>query len=363
MNLDTVKNLGVKEEDIMSLLNLYLYKGKDFYYAKVFEKDQGKIVKKNVNKDILALATLFNLDVSEARKKYIIKNGGTGKNKDEQFLINIRNSLYAFVNNYENFEFAAFEITHFVEKLFYKIKEVKPNVFFQKDSKNALFDTKTKVFQRDLLDKMFNAFVDKKDSKKYEITNLIVNFYIDFLNQNIFTSDNDILGLFILYMLLITSGFTVFRYESFFELYNKYQAEFKDGTLCANQNYEDGYSNTTKLTKTLIKIILEAYESLEKYLHEYTYDSKTSKENEIINIIYHLPQEFTKEDVRKQDVFASDSTINRALQSLQVKGVIRSLGTGRSAKWIRVVNDPVYNNTKNTSIFDFDTDENNEDPE
>ena len=73
-NLENVKNFGVKEEDVMKLLNLYQYKGKDVHYVKILEKDQGKIIKKNTNLDILEITKLYNLDISDARKKYIIKN-------------------------------------------------------------------------------------------------------------------------------------------------------------------------------------------------------------------------------------------------------------------------------------------------
>ncbi len=352
-NLENVRNLGVKEEEVMKLLNLYQYKGKDIHYAKLLEKDQDKIIKKNTNIDILELTKFFKLDITDARKKYIIKNGGSGKNKAEQFMINTRNVMYKFVSNYMNFELESHEFVRFVEELFSKIETVKPAVYYTQDSSNVLYTEKKKVFRRNDLDAMLDIFTTKKNSNEYEITNLIANFYIDFVNQNIFTAHNDIIGLFILYMLLIVSGFTVFRYVSFFELFNTHYGEFEDAMKMANANYEDGYSNPIKLNKFLINIVLEAYNKLEDFLHEYSYETRISKENEIIGLIYHLPQEFTKEDIRKANPFVSDSTINRALASLSSENKIRSLGTGRSAKWIRLIEKPTFETTQTTSIFDF----------
>jgi len=352
-NLENVKNLGVKEEDVMKLLNLYQYKGKDIHYVQILEKDQDKIIKKNTNLDILEIIKLYNLDISDARKKYIIKNGGSGKNKSEQFMINTKKVLYKFVSNYMYFELESYEFARFVEELFDKIEVVKPAVYDIQDSSNSLFNKKAKGFKRDDLDKLLNLFCQKKDSKEYEITNLIANFYIDFVNQNIFTAHNDIIGLFILYMLLIVSGFTVFRYISFFELFNAHYEDFKDAMIMANTNYAEGYSNPIKMNKFLVNIVLEAYEKLENFMHEYSYDTKISKENEIIGLIYHLPQEFTKDDIRKASPFVSDSTINRALNSLACENKIRSLGTGRSAKWIRLVEKPTFETKQTTSIFDF----------
>ncbi len=352
-NLENVKNLGVKEEDIVKLLNLYQHKGKDLYYAEILEKNQEKIIKKNMGTEVLEIAKLYKLDITDARKKYIIKNGGSGKNNSEQFLINTRNVITKFLAKYMNFELEAYEFVRLTEELYSKIEAVKPAVIYVSDTSNSLYNSKTKHFKRDDLQTMLELFVRKRDSKEYEVTNLIANFYVDFLNQDIFTAHNDVIGLFVLYTLLIASGFTVFRYISFFELYNKYYDDFKDALIPANANYKEGYSNTLKLDKVLINLILEAYDKLDSFVHEYSYDTKITKGNEIIGLIYNLPQEFTKEDIRKNHPFASDSTINRALNTLASENKIRSLGTGRSAKWLKLVDKPTFENKNVTSIFDF----------
>ena len=44
---------------------------------------------------------------------------------------------------------------------------------------------------------------------------------------------------------------------------------------------------------------------------------------------------FTKEDIRKEYPYVSESTINRALSTLRDQGYIKPLGKGRSAKWTK----------------------------
>ena len=121
-------------------------------------------------------------------------------------------------------------------------------------------------------------------------------------------------------------------------------------------NYEDGYSDTRMLDELIIKILLEAYNNVEEYVNAYSFDTSNSKEENIIGIIYKLPQEFTKEDIRNRDPLSSDSTINRALAKLSKEKKIRSLGFGRSAKWIRIEKDPSYNDLRQISLFEL-TDE------
>ena len=357
MNLENVRNLGVNEEEIMNLLNLYQFKGKDYYYDNILKNDQGTIIKKNTNKEILNLAMLLKLEVSEPRKKYILKNGGEPKNKQERLFLNLKNSLYKFIGNYNDFEFKAYEINNMALETFNNVENIKFRTYKIKAKSHGFLASEEVVSLRDTLEKMLELFNEKKNSNLYEITNLITNYYIDFINQNIFTSNNDFIGLLSLYMIIISSGFNVFKYVSFFELYNKYFNEFNDAILSAGLHYEDGYSDTKKLNKLIIKVILEAYDQIEEFIHEYTYDTKITKENGIIGIIYHLPQEFTKDDIRAEDPFSSESTINRALQKLQKEKKIRSLGTGRSARWIRLVKEPTFENSRQINLYEIVDDE------
>ncbi|MCR5483404.1 MAG: hypothetical protein K6E99_03240, partial [Bacilli bacterium] len=140
----------------------------------------------------------------------------------------------------------------------------------------------------------------------------------------------------LIYTLLISQGFTLFKYTSFFELYAKYREQFKDAELTAYLNYEEGYSDTRKLNKVLVDLILEGYDEIDQFIHAYNFDGKNTKEDNIISIIYHLPQEFTKDDIRIKDPLASESTINRALAKLSKQKKVRALGIGRNAKWIRI---------------------------
>ena len=90
----------------------------------------------------------------------------------------------------------------------------------------------------------------------------------------------------------------------------------------------------------------------------YEYDSKLNKGDNIENTIYRVPQIFTKDDIRIKHPYVSDSTINRTLQRLRDEGKISPLGTGRSAKWMRVTQTPErFNPYEQLDIFGLDSDE------
>jgi hypothetical protein len=356
INLKNIKPLGVKEEFIMDLLQLYQFKGKDYYYDNLFKNDSEAIIRKNIKSELLAVAEYLKLDITEPRKKLLFKKNCQPKNNDEKFYINLKNTLVKFIGNYKTFEFESNEILMLVKRLYGDSENIRYRTYKQVVDSMSLVENTKLVSLRDEIQAMLVEFKMKLDSKKYENTNLIANFYIDYINQEFFTNHNDFLAIMIMYVLLFASGFTVFKYTSFFELLIKYKSELKNATLKANMNYEDGYSDTRMLDELIIKILLEAYDNVEEYVNAYSFDTNNSKEDNIVTIIYKLPQEFTKDDIRNRDPLSSDSTINRALQRLSKEKKIRSLGYGRSAKWLRIEKEQSYNDLRQISLFEL-TDE------
>lgn len=357
MNLKNVTPLGINEDSIMDLLKLYQYKGKDYYYDNLLKNDLEAIERKTIKTELLTLARMLNLDITDARKKLLVKKDAVAKNKDEQMFINLRLLLTKFIGDYKEFELDSNEFLMFSKGLYSSIENVKYRTYKARGEKIGFLEQSKLVSQRETIEEMLKEFKIKMNSGRYEVTNLISNFYIDFINQDIFTNHNDLIGIFILYMLLFTSGFTAFKYVSFFELLQRHAEELKDATLKANLNYEDGYSDTRKLDNLIINILLEAYDLVEEFVNTYSFDGKNSKESNIIGIIYHLPQEFTKDDIRVKDPLTSDSTINRALQKLQKEKKIRSMGFGRTAKWIRIESEPNYTDIHQMNLFEYDDDE------
>ncbi len=357
MNLTNVKPFGTNENSIMDLLRLYQYKGKDYYYDNLLKNDLEAIVRKTVKTEILSIAKALKLDVTDARKKYLIKNNGEPKNSDETMFLNIKNVLTRFVGNYKSFELESNEFLMLSKTLYANLETIKYKTYSKKSGTVGFLEQTKLISQREVIDEMIKEFKLHLASGKYEVTNLIANFYIDFINQDIFNNHNDVIAIFILYMLIFVSGFTLFKFTSFFTLFMNHKEEFNSAVLKANMNYSEGYSDTRMLNELIIKILLEGYEQVDEFVNTYSFDGKNSKESNIIGIIYHLPQEFTKDDIRAKDPLTSDSTINRALAKLQKEKKIRAMGTGRTAKWIRIVQQPDFGDIHQINLFEYDDEE------
>ena len=202
MNLKNVKPFGINEDSIMNLLKLYQYKGKDYFYDNLLKNDLEAIERKTIKTEVLTLAKFLKLDITDARKKYLIKNAGEAKNNDEQLFINIKTVLTKFVGNYKEFELDSNEFLLFSKTLYNNIDMIKYKTFNKVGPKVGFLEQSKLVSQREVIDEMIKNLKMRKATGKYEITNLIANFYIDFINQEIFTKHNDLIGIFIIYMLV-----------------------------------------------------------------------------------------------------------------------------------------------------------------
>ena len=67
--------------------------------------------------------------------------------------------------------------------------------------------------------------------------------------------------------------------------------------------------------------------------HRYEFERDLAKGDHVEATILKGKEIFSKAEVRKLNPLVSDSTIERTLRRLRDEGIIRPLGTGRSARW------------------------------
>ena len=150
-NLENVKPLGLNEDQIMDLLNLYQFKGKDYYYDNLLKGDSEAILRKTIKSDILAIADILKLDITDPRKKLLLKKDCEPKNKDEQFFINIKNTLVRFMGFYRETELVSQEFQNLANSLFDKIENVKYRTYRAKgETTGFLESTKLESMRNEL---------------------------------------------------------------------------------------------------------------------------------------------------------------------------------------------------------------------
>lgn len=355
--LKNIKRINYRNEEVMKLTKLYQYKGKEFYYHNILKADSAYIAKQTIAKDCFFITKLLNLNITENRLRLLISKNSQPKTQDERVVANIKKILEISVESAHDFELIPNGVLSLASRLYKDVKQVKFETTKVSYQNNLLMDVRN-ISKREDIKEILDLYTDLLATNQYEIVSLVVNFYIDFINIKPFKNETDITGLLLIYVLLFREHFDINMYESFFEfIYNNYD-EFKKHVVAANYNWEAGFAHTEPLTEFIINHLLDNYSKLEKLIRDYEYDSKLNKGDNIENTIYRVPQIFTKEDIRTKHPYVSDSTINRTLQRLRDEGKISPLGTGRSAKWMRVTQTPErFNPYEQLDIFGIDNDE------
>lgn len=331
--LANIGRIQISNEVMLLLLSLYESKGKSFYYDDLFNRDVQAFEKKTMEINLISIAKHLDLSMTEARIKLFAKKKMVPRTKDEHLLANVKISLLQLQSNPNEFEFLVNEIYNLAKLI---AKDYEPIVFNSYDkAEDGLLKTK-KVSKREDLEQLLLLFQKSLRSNKHELTQLISNFYVDFLNMNIFSKHNDIIGMIVLYALLL-KHFNVFKYVSFYKYFLNIKQTWNQGLITANYYWSSGFAQTDMLNRLLVDLLIKAYEEVDNMSHEYEFEKNLNKSDNIENSILKLQEIFTKEDLRKRHPNVSDATIDRTLKRLKDENKIRPLGRGRGAKWQRII--------------------------
>jgi hypothetical protein len=331
--LKNMDRIQVTNEVMLLLLSLYESKGKSFYYDDLFNRDIYAFEKKTMENNLIALALFLDLDITQARIKLFSKKPMSPRTRDEHLLVNLKQALNQLHKNPENFELLVNEVGNLIKLLSRNYDPILFNTYDVQDK--GLLKIK-KATKKDDLEQLMALFEKNEKSKRFELTQLIANFYVDFINMDIVSKHNDVIALILLYALL-SKNFNVFKYVSFFKYFLKEKENWKTGVIQANYYWSSGYAQTDMLSRILINLMISAYEEVDRMAHEFAFEKELNKSNNIENSILKLDEIFSKEDLRKRHPNVSDATIDRTLKRLKDENKIRPLGKGRSSKWQRIV--------------------------
>jgi len=336
--LKNISRNTIPNDIVMSYLKLYKAIGNNPYNHRTLETDNEVMVRQTIANDVFGFTKILGIKISEGRIRSLIYKGVLPKNKDEKLIINLNNAFTRIHNATHTFELLPNEIMDMM-KFIYKDVVNEKRLQFQKFDRvvnKVSLLSGNKQSKRDTLDELITRFIELKDDDRYEVSFLIVNFYIDFIKSDIFIEKNREAGLLILFILLLTNEFEVFDYVSFFEVLAEHYDEFQQVVLASSYNWEEGFASALMLHRFILKITLICYDKMTNIIRDYEYDSNLNKSNNIENTINKLDEIFTKDDIRNIHPYISDSTINRTLKRLRDENKIRPLGKGRSAKWMKL---------------------------
>ncbi len=328
----------IPHDVVMSYINIYKSIGINSYNHEALNSDYSVMVRQTINIDTHFFTKIFEINVTNARLKSLIYKDVLPKNKDERFVLNLKNAFAKIHDENSTFELLPNEIFDLLKFLYKNIlsdSKLQFRKVAKKTNKISLL-TSSYTSKRENLDDLIKLYKERMRESKYEASFIIENFYIDFINISPFTEKNMEIGLIIFYILLITNQYEVFEYISFMQLIAKNKAEYELEVRNASFNWDEGFSQLLPFHRFILRISTYAYDQINDLIRDYEFDSQLNKSNNVENTINKLPDVFSKDDIRNVHPYISDSTINRTLKRLRDDEKIRPLGKGRSAKWIKL---------------------------
>jgi hypothetical protein len=340
--LEKIRVNLINHEVFMITTNLYFEMGKNIYYQNLFEKDMDYMKNEVASQNAQSFFKTFFADfnIKESRFKTLLLNSTIANNKSEQLyknLIDVFRRIH--VEDVEPFNLQVTEISDLFHLIFDNV--VSPEMLkYRKIGKTkGMFNAET-ISVREELERYLEQVNKLEQDKTIEPIFLYLNFMVDFINMEVFDFPyNDSLGLLIFYILMGENKFHAGDFIAFFAKLNLYKEDYYEIISRIKVQSKQGLSDLMPLMKFFVNIFNGMYLDLNQKARDYQYDHnlEINKTDYIENTIYKLPEVFSKEDIRKKHPSISDSTINRTLKRLQEDNVIRAVGKGRAAKWVRIV--------------------------
>jgi len=327
--IENINKIIVPNDVLNTLTSVYKYIGRNEQYEKIANSDYKNILNQTIERDVFFLSKLIELDVSDNRLRLIIMKNSQPRNRDEKVLYNIKEVLISFHDNPKKFGLSSTELYNMINYIFpsQNIKYVD-----KKEKKISAYYQTDNVSKRKEIDNLNE--VNVSDSEKII---LALNYFIDIWVIKPLNSYNDSMAYLVLYLMLLKSDVRALDYVSLFEYIYLNKNEFDNSIKGAIYNWNEGLAQIMVFVRSMMNIILQMYEKTDKVMQAYAVEVNAPKgdniENSILNI---LPNIFTKDDIRAIHPFVSESTINRTLVKLRDEGIIKPIGKGRSAKWLKI---------------------------
>lgn len=334
--------IQVPSDVTMASLRLYIEIGKNDYYQALFAPDFEFLAKQLALQEAYHFYKCFfaDLKIPEARLKSLQLESSRAKTKAEQLYKNIV-AVFSIIHHpgREPFKLNVTEVNDLV-RLLYAGYFSADQLGYRKveKAKHSLLQAEPSS-KREVLEQLMNEFSAALRKNEHERSFLYLNFVVDYMNLDVYRyDDHDAVAVLIYHVLCRQDLFAAARYVPFFGKFFVRLQEFRAALDRTRFNWNEGFAEIMPLQRLFLQLHRDLYADLAENARDYDYESKLEirKSDYVENTIDKLPEVFSKEVIRQKHPLISDSTINRTLKRMQEENKIRPLGTGRSAKWIKL---------------------------
>ena len=161
-------------------------------------------------------------------------------------------------------------------------------------------------------------------------------FVLDFLCIHPFIDGNGRMSRLITLLLLYKSNYVVGKYISIEALIEKTKDNYYKSLEQSSQNWHEGNNDIWCFIGYMLGVLLAAYRDFENRIILVA-SEKLTKEECIQKTVNDSIGLFSKSDIMEQCPDISMTTIEKVLGEMRKAGLIKTIGSGRGAKWCKIV--------------------------
>lgn len=336
-NFEILKQYIIPSDTLTEMLYVYQLLGKTDVYEETLASRKEALQTKCIETDTFFIANFLHLDISDNRMRLIITKDSEPRNREEKKLKNIKEVLISIRNSAQKFSFNGSDILDYLNHIFGAGSHK-----FNKNPSVSARNSKNQISARLSFEKVLEKYHEYFEKNTFEHLHLSMVTYLEMHEIEPYSDNNEIARILTLYYMIFYCHINAFYYISFIELLFNNYSQFELECQKAVINYPNGYFNLNGIMRLLFNIIDDAYKDLKNIVTDIKYKDRAFKSDNIEQTIMQMSYSFTKEDIRAHHPHVSESTINRVLTKMRDENLIKPLGTGRSARWIKLIdeNDP-----------------------
>jgi Fic family protein len=183
---------------------------------------------------------------------------------------------------------------------------------------------------------LHRMFTEQWEAEAAEPLVLIAAYVLDFLCIHPFRDGNGRMARLLTNLLLYKAGYEVGRYVSLEKVVEDTKASYYDTLYRSSQRWHSGKHDLDPWLEYFLGVMLSgAYQEFERRIGLVS-SGRGSKSALVLDVIAHMPGDFSVRDVRERAPGVSIDMVRRVMKQERAAGRLKCLGRGPDTRWRRV---------------------------
>ena len=331
------------DQEIYNLI-IAIYKevGKYQSYEKIHLKELNKLINYTLFQSTITSNEIEGIRTTSTRINQLFSNKIFPKNKNEEEILGYKEVLEIINNSYDvipinkNHILQLHQLLYKYTNVSYKGKIKNVQNYISRTSNNiteVIFSTLDSYEANIALEEICLRYNETIFIKNFEPLILIPSFIHDFLCIHPFNDGNGRISRLLTTLLLYKHKFMIAKYISIENLINNTKDNYYQSLYLSQHHWYENKEDKSHFIKYFLKILLTAYKELNK---KQEFNKKDNAYEIVLKVINNFIGKFKKDDVVKNCLNLSLSSIENSLRKLAKNNVIKKEGKGKNTYYFKI---------------------------